>query len=101
MSESREVPPAPDDADAALPSAMPPGLAGAQAIPPGPSASGRESGLARAAGIVSLATLVSRALGLIREQIFAAFFGAGFAVDAFQVAFRIPNLLRDLFAKAP
>jgi len=78
---------------------VPPGLAGAQAIPPGPSASGRESGLARAAGIVSLATLVSRALGLIREQIFAAFFGAGFAVDAFQVAFRIPNLLRDLFAE--
>jgi putative peptidoglycan lipid II flippase len=99
VSESREVPPAPDDADAALPSAVPPGPAGAQAIPPGPSASGRESGLARAAGIVSLATLVSRALGLIREQIFAAFFGAGFAVDAFQVAFRIPNLLRDLFAE--
>ncbi len=59
----------------------------------------REAGLARAAGVVSLATLVSRALGLIREQVFAAFFGAGFAVDAFQVAFRIPNLLRDLFAE--
>ncbi len=67
--------------------------------PPATPAAGREAGLARAAGIVSLATLVSRALGLIREQVFAAFFGAGFAVDAFQVAFRIPNLLRDLFAE--
>jgi putative peptidoglycan lipid II flippase len=56
-------------------------------------------GIARAAGIISLATLLSRILGLIREQVFAAFFGAGFAVDAFQVAFRIPNLLRDLFAE--
>jgi len=59
----------------------------------------RESGLARAAGVISAATLLSRVLGLIREQIFAAFFGAGLAVDAFQVAFRIPNLLRDLFAE--
>jgi putative peptidoglycan lipid II flippase len=56
-------------------------------------------GLARAAGVISLATLLSRVLGLVREQVFAAFFGAGFAVDAFQVAFRIPNLLRDLFAE--
>jgi len=58
-----------------------------------------DAGLARAAGVVSAATLLSRLLGLAREQIFAAFFGAGFAVDAFQVAFRIPNLLRDLFAE--
>jgi putative peptidoglycan lipid II flippase len=38
-------------------------------------------------------------LGLIRDQILAAFFGAGDAMDAFIVAFRIPNLLRDLFAE--
>jgi putative peptidoglycan lipid II flippase len=82
VTESREVPPPPDDAGAAP-----------QAAP------ARETGLARAAGIVSLATLASRLLGLIREQVFAAFFGAGLAVDAFQVAFRIPNLLRDLFAE--
>jgi len=82
VTESREVPTPPDDAGAAH-----------QAAP------ARETGLARAAGIVSLATLASRLLGLIREQIFAAFFGAGLAVDAFQVAFRIPNLLRDLFAE--
>jgi len=82
--------------DAALPSAVPPDQA---APPPAAPAAAREGGLARAAGIVSLATLVSRVLGLVREQVFAAFFGAGFAVDAFQVAFRIPNLLRDLFAE--
>jgi len=43
--------------------------------------------------------MCSRVLGLIREQIFAGMFGAGFAYDAFVVAFRIPNLLRDLFAE--
>ncbi len=97
---SREVPPPPDDDDAALPSPVPAEQAAAEAAPPqGPPPAGREAGLARAAGIVSLATLLSRLLGLIREQVFAAFFGAGFAVDAFQVAFRIPNLLRDLFAE--
>ncbi len=64
-----------------------------------PGVATRDAGLARAAGVVSAATLLSRLLGLAREQIFAAFFGAGFAVDAFQVAFRIPNLLRDLFAE--
>jgi putative peptidoglycan lipid II flippase len=41
----------------------------------------------------------SRVLGLVREQVFAAFFGAGVANDAFNIAFRIPNLLRDLFAE--
>jgi putative peptidoglycan lipid II flippase len=55
--------------------------------------------MTRAAGVISGATLLSRLLGLAREQVFAAQFGAGFAVDAFQVAFRVPNLLRDLFAE--
>jgi putative peptidoglycan lipid II flippase len=41
----------------------------------------------------------SRVLGLVRELVFAAFFGAGFATDAFIIAFRVPNLLRDLFAE--
>jgi len=41
----------------------------------------------------------SRVLGLVREQVFANYFGAGFVNDAFQVAFRIPNMLRDLFAE--
>lgn len=55
--------------------------------------------LARSASIVSLATMGSRVLGLVREQVFAAFFGAGIANDAFNIAFRIPNMLRDLFAE--
>ncbi len=53
----------------------------------------------RAAGIVGIAVLCSRVLGLAREQVFAALFGGGLLLDAFTVAFRIPNLLRDLFAE--
>jgi putative peptidoglycan lipid II flippase len=53
----------------------------------------------KAAGIVGLAVLCSRVLGLAREQIFAALFGGGRVMDAFTIAFRIPNLLRDLFAE--
>ncbi len=41
----------------------------------------------------------SRVLGLVREQVFAAMFGAGKCLDAFLAAFQIPNLLRDLFAE--
>jgi len=55
--------------------------------------------LASSAGKVSLATAFSRVLGLIREQVVAYFFGAGMATDAFIAAFRVPNLLRDLFAE--
>jgi len=64
------------------------------------SAGGAERArIARAAGLVSSMTLVSRVLGLVREQVFAALLGAGFYSDAFRIAFRIPNLLRDLFAE--
>lgn len=52
----------------------------------------------KAAGVIGLAVMCSRVLGLIREQVFAALFGAA-AMDDFTVAFRIPNLLRDLFAE--
>ncbi|MFH1261903.1 MAG: murein biosynthesis integral membrane protein MurJ [Pseudomonadota bacterium] len=55
--------------------------------------------IGRKAGSVSVATMVSRVFGLIRDQIFAALIGAGFYSDAFVIAFRIPNLLRDLFAE--
>ncbi len=55
--------------------------------------------IARSAGAVSVAVMCSRVLGLIREQAFAALFGAGYAYDAFVVAFRIPNLCRDLFGE--
>jgi len=54
--------------------------------------------MARAIGI-SLATLASRVLGLVRDQLFAALVGANAWSDAFVAAFRIPNLLRDLFAE--
>jgi len=53
----------------------------------------------RAAGVVSLAVLCSRLLGLVRDQVYAALFGGGALMDAFTAAFRIPNLLRDLFAE--
>jgi len=55
--------------------------------------------VARSAGIVSIAVMFSRVLGLVREMIFARYFGAGFLYDAYVVAFRIPNVLRDLFAE--
>jgi putative peptidoglycan lipid II flippase len=57
------------------------------------------SRLARSAGLIGAATLTSRVLGLVREQVIAYLFGAGNAVDAFNIAFRIPNLVRDLFAE--
>ncbi len=63
------------------------------------SAASERRGLLRSTAIVSAATTASRILGLIREQLFAALIGAGFYGDAFVVAFRIPNLLRDLFAE--
>jgi putative peptidoglycan lipid II flippase len=66
---------------------------------PGATEGAHRSRLARAAGLVSILTLLSRLLGLVREQLFAALLGAGFYSDAFQIAFRIPNLLRDLFAE--
>lgn len=53
----------------------------------------------RAAGIVALAVMLSRVLGLARELILAGLFGAGRGMDAYITAFRAPNLLRDLFAE--
>jgi putative peptidoglycan lipid II flippase len=55
--------------------------------------------IARSAGLAGAATLTSRVLGLVREQVLASAFGAGNEMDAFFVAFRIPNLVRDLFAE--
>lgn len=63
---------------------------------PAPSGSSR---LTRGAAISSLAVMGSRVMGLVREQIFAYFFGASREYDAFLTAFRIPNLLRDLLAE--
>src|SRR6266850_1212316 len=62
-------------------------------------ASGHERISTRATGVVSIAILCSRVLGLIREVVIAALFGATRNMDAFLTAFRAPNMLRDLFAE--
>ena len=55
--------------------------------------------LLRTVRSISSATSVSRVLGLVRDQVQSYYFGAGSLTDAFVAAFRIPNLLRDLFAE--
>ena len=52
--------------------------------------------ITRSAGIVSIAVMASRLLGLVREKVIAYYFAAGVGGDAFYAAFRIPNLMRDL-----
>ncbi len=64
-----------------------------------PSAEARQARIVRSAGVVSGAVFLSRITGLLRDLIFARFFGAGLVYDAFLAAFRIPNLLRDLLAE--
>src|SRR5439155_12574646 len=63
---------------------------------------GRDSGrrLARSTAIFSLATGLSRVLGLVREMVAAYYFGAKGPINAFTVAFQIPNLVRALVADA-
>ena len=77
-----------------MPDLQPPPPAGSP-VPETPSS----SRLLRSAGVISAATMTSRLLGLIRDQVLAYLFGAGNAMDAFYVGFRIPNLMRDLFAE--
>ena len=55
--------------------------------------------LTKALASVGGLTLASRILGLVRDSLFARFVGAGFASDAFLIAFRLPNLFRALFAE--
>lgn len=55
--------------------------------------------ITKATGILSLATMLSRIAGLIRDMVVAAVFGAGLVTDAFFVAFTLPNLLRRFFAE--
>src|SRR5262245_6452938 len=75
---------------------MPPPEASSPSPSPSPLQPER---LARSAGLAGLATLVSRVLGLARDTVLAGLFGAGNEMDAFLVAFRVPNLVRDLFAE--
>jgi putative peptidoglycan lipid II flippase len=65
-------------------------------LAPEPSGSSK---LARSAASAGVATMASRLLGLARDQVLASLFGATAQMDAYYVAFRIPNLLRDLFAE--
>ncbi len=55
--------------------------------------------LVRATATIGGLTLVSRVLGFVRDMLMARFVGAGFASDAFLIAFRLPNLFRALFAE--
>jgi putative peptidoglycan lipid II flippase len=57
------------------------------------------SSLARSTSTVGVMTLLSRVLGFLRDVIFAVVFGAGVGMDAFLVAFKIPNFMRRLFAE--
>ncbi|GHC27081.1 putative lipid II flippase MurJ [Kushneria pakistanensis] len=57
------------------------------------------AGLLRSGIVVSIMTMLSRVLGLVRDVVVATFFGAGSGADAFFIAFRIPNFLRRLFAE--
>ena len=73
--------------------------ADATELPPSPPVTGARRVVARAAAVVSAATLASRVLGFLRDVVIARAFGAGVATDAFFVAFRLPNLLRRLVAE--
>ncbi len=79
----------------AAPPETPSGSTGA----PGPGARREERSILRSAGIMTLMTLLSRVLGLVREQVRAALLGTGAASDAFGLAATIPNLFRRLFAE--
>ena len=71
--------------------------------PPGGAQSARAGGFGRrllqSTSVVSFMTLLSRILGLVRDVVFARFFGATIVMDAFIVANRIPNMLRRFFAE--
>ena len=66
---------------------------------PSPVAAKPQGGLLRSSAVVSVMTMLSRVLGLIRDVVIAAFLGATANADGFFVAFKIPNFLRRLFAE--
>ena len=57
------------------------------------------SGFLRSTSIVGASTLLSRVTGLLRDMVYSRMFGAGLLMDAFLVAFKIPNFMRRLFAE--
>ncbi|MDH5256301.1 MAG: murein biosynthesis integral membrane protein MurJ, partial [Gammaproteobacteria bacterium] len=72
---------------------------------PNPQSAGQQSRdpsgrrLLRSTGTVGAWTLLSRILGLVRDVVYARLFGASFVMDAFFVAFKIPNIFRRFFAE--
>ncbi len=64
-----------------------------------PAAPAAKAGIARSTGVLSLATAASRVLGFIRDLLMARLFGTLVEAEAFVVAFRLPNLFRDLVAE--
>jgi putative peptidoglycan lipid II flippase len=56
-------------------------------------------GFFRSTSIVGAFTLISRVTGLLRDMVYSRMFGAGLLMDAFLVAFKIPNFMRRLFAE--
>lgn len=96
-----EIKDPPPPANGEVPAQEPPSPDAPEGVAP-PAESRVASGggsFARDVGYVGFATFLSRILGLLREQTFAGLFGAGTYTDAFNAAFKIPNLLRDLFAE--
>ena len=93
LSAPAPVDPRPANPQAAIPD---PGADGPAR--PAPSAPKRRSSK-RSALVVGVSVMGSRVMGVVREQIFAYMFGTTMFADAFIAAFRIPNLLRDLFAE--
>ncbi len=71
----------------------------AAAVDPSRKASDETRSVVKAAGLIGVATFSSRVLGFVRDMVLARLFGATPAADAFFVAYRIPNLLRELFAE--
>ena len=69
------------------------------APPPAPGLQAAEARTGRAAFVIAAAILTSRVLGLFRDVVFARFFGNSIAADAWRVAFRLPNLLQNLFGE--
>lgn len=59
----------------------------------------KKASLLRSSAVVSVMTMLSRVLGMVRDVVIAGYFGSGPAADAFFIAFKIPNFLRRLFAE--
>src|SRR5690606_13554498 len=80
-----------------------PGVAGVSAAakggPEGPAGARRGGGLLRSTAVFSAMTLLSRIAGFLRDALQSRVFGVSVAMDAFVIAYRIPNYLRRIFAE--